>query len=206
MQVNQTPVQNPQTLVPLGGDNSQGSNAGNPSGGSTNSGSSAPETKKGDSKGSEPLIGGTTTDKTVKKEWTIGNDFTGKLHWESYTGVTTGTEGKIATLDGSTEAGKPDGLQLKVADVEVGADKSGNVTVGKDFGLAEFHATGAGLLGDHAGIGESQPTGKNTVSGNEITYTPGTAVKALMWGAAAAGSVGGAAAGLVERLIQSALQ
>jgi hypothetical protein len=30
-------------------------------------------------------------------------------------------------------------------------------------------------------MGESQPTGKNTVSGNEITYKPGAAVKMAMW-------------------------
>jgi hypothetical protein len=178
----------------------------NSSGGSPNSGSSACETKKGDSKGSEPLIGQTTTDKTLTFSHTYGNSFTGTVTVESYTGVTAGTDGKIGTLDGSTEAGKPDGLQLNVADVEVGADKSGNVTVGKNLGPAEFHVTGAGVLGDHAGIGESQPTGKNTVSGNEITYKPGTAVKAVMWGAAAAGSAALAGTAIAVRIFQSVVQ
>jgi RHS repeat-associated protein len=178
----------------------------NSSGGSPNSGSSASETKKGESKGSEPLIGQTTTDKTLKDSHTFGNSFLGTVTVESYSGVTTGTEGKIGTLDGSTEAGKPDGLQLNVADVEVGVDKSGNATVGKNLGIAEFHVTGAGLLGDHAGIGESQPTGKNTVSGNEITYKPGTAVKAVMWGAAAAGSAALAGTAIAVRIFQSVVQ
>lgn len=142
----------------------------------------------------------------MKKGWTIGNDFTGKLHYESWTGVTNGTEGRIATVDGATEAGHPDAMQVKVLDAEFGSDKAGNVTVGKSFGDFELHATGAGLNGDHAGIGESQITGKNTVSGNEITYTPGTAVKALMWGAAIGGSAALAAPAIAARVLQAALQ
>jgi hypothetical protein len=100
-----------------------------PSPGGTGGGSGG--NKGGGSSGGEPVLGITSTDKTVDLDNSriYFDDHIGdKLTFEVWDGIVTGQEGSVATVDLGTVKGQPDGSSMTtVGDTEIGADENRNL-------------------------------------------------------------------------------
>jgi hypothetical protein len=180
-QVNQTPVQNPQTLVPIwGGDNNTGSGSTTTthgSGSDKSTGSGNPETAKqtgGVGEEKKPLVGSTNTDKITKEVNLVPGALGDKLAVSMYSGTVVGKEGSAVTTDASTNNGRPEGGSITLGGVlTLGVNRDGSVSAGLGANGYEAHVSigfGVGLGQVGAGVSHTQD---GATSGGDVTVRPG---------------------------------